>query len=489
MSSQRPLASRLPVPSALLVVPPFLKRGSGPLLGPAMLLGAAHRAGFPMGVLDLNEAWIEDTAPPSVVRERGPFVGDHDRPSALLRAVQQAWSQLCAAYLPSSHESPLHENPHLTLMFDHDAIDTAAVRLAGGPLGAWIRHRFSESGAAPAVVGVCVMYSGQVLGALAISIVARQLWPRALVVWGGAHVTALREQIAGDAAYGRRVDRFVFGYAERTWIDLLDAVIRGAPIPTSAVPAGCGTAPMADDDAAVVPAFDARALGSAERITLPIQASRGCAYGRCTFCTYPAVEGRYREIDAAPVLDVVALAQRHSAAVSFKDSLVVPGRLALLAEMIGGRVRWSACTKLHPRLDGPFLARLAASGCATLEVGLETLTPSGQLVIDKRQNLPLFLNFLDGAEAAGIAVVVNYITGFPGVDPVEEAEWLGRVTNEVERRRPRLVAKVEHNVFQLERASPMGRAPAAFGLSVVESWPWATVMAWRPTVAVGLRAG
>jgi hypothetical protein len=75
--------------------------------------------------------------------------------------------------------------------------------------------------------------------------------------------------------------------------------------------------------------------------------------------------------------------------------------------------------------------------------------------------------------------VVNYITGFPGADPSEEVAWLERVRHEIARR-PKLLAKVEHNTFQLERMSPMGRMPGAYGLDVTQSWPWSTVLAWTP---------
>jgi radical SAM superfamily enzyme YgiQ (UPF0313 family) len=114
-----------------------------------------------------------------------------------------------------------------------------------------------------------------------------------------------------------------------------------------------------------------------------------------------------------------------------------------------------------------------------LEVGLETLSESGQKLILKRQTPELFLGFLDAAAAAGISVVVNYITGLPGTEPREEQRWLARVHAEI-KARPCLTAKVEHNKFQLERLSPMGRSPDKFGLVITNSWPWASVLDWEP---------
>lgn len=449
---------------AIVVVPPFLKVTAGPLLGPALLVGAARRDGHEAEVVDLNAAWLHEQLDDAAWRP-SDFVGDHDRPSAALREAQRAWVAAWGVGLV--------DETALSLECTHEQVHDAAMRLAGGPIGAWMTDRLR--GPAPDVVGVSVMYSGQVIAALAVAILARRLWPRTLVVFGGAHITALQRSIADDAAFGRFVDYFVIGYAERTWVQILDAVEAGRALPRTAVIAGVGSVVRAEDDPTVVPRFEV----DASVTTLPAQASRGCAYGRCTFCTYPAIEGSYRPLDFDPVDHIIALAADHGFAVSFKDSLIVPARLEALADRIAGRVRWSACTKLHPRLDVDFLTRLARGGCATLEVGLETLLPSGQLVIEKHQALPLFLAVLDAAAEARVGLVVNYITGFPGADPSEEVAWLERVRHEIARR-PKLLAKVEHNTFQLERMSPVGRMPGAYGLDVTQSWPWSTVLAWTP---------
>jgi len=245
---------------------------------------------------------------------------------------------------------------------------------------------------------------------------------------------------------------------------------------TEVVRAGAGVAVRASEDGGVVPAFGDLEWYGEGRVTLPAQTSRGCAYGRCTFCTYPDVEGASRLLPLSSSCATVERAASIGGAVSFKDSLVVAKRLEEIAAMIDGRVRWSACTKLSPVLDRAFLRRLASAGCATLEVGLETLTPAGQLLIDKRQTWPLFLDVLDAAAHARISLVVNYMTGFPAVDAAEEAAWLDRVRTAIAERD--LTAKLEHNVFQLERRAPMAGRLAALGIRVTRGWPWSSILEW-----------
>lgn len=463
---------------ALLLIPPFLKTLNQPLLGPAMLAGAGEARGHRVEVVDLNQRFLRSFLGGDGLGEALPFVGDHNRPSDRLREVQKTFSELCGSELGPPLPVRLDEDPHMTLTYSHAAVERAAKRLAQSPWGHWARGQLASRQGRPDLVGVSVLFSGQVLFGLALSILAKARWPGVPVVWGGPHVTALQDRIAVDPLYGWTIDGFVFGYAEGTWVDLLDAVAGEHSWPNEVIAAGSGRAVRAVDDPRVVPSFQNLSTYGWGRLCLPTQASRGCAYGRCTFCTYPAVEGGYRLTGLDSVEAVVLQAQSLGAAVAFKDSLVVPRQLEAIASLIGGRVAWSACTKLHRRLDVEFLQRLAGAGCATLEVGLETLTESGQLLANKRQTLSLFLDFLDAAQAAGIQVIVNYMTGFPGACPSEEQRWLSRVREELACR-SELVSKVEHNTFQLEARSPMSRNAHSHGIEILQQWPWASVVAWR----------
>lgn len=438
---------------ALLIVPPLLKMTGTPLLGPAMLASAGRAAGHSVEVLELNAAWLA----PYLAGCEWPqvFIGDHDRPSAQLTMAHAAFDALAGGEVRGR---------------DHPQVLARAAALAESDFGPFVRARLPS--VPPRIVGLSVMYEGQVIAALAISRIARCLFPSSLIVWGGAHVTALQQEIARDERYGAWVDRFVFGYAEATWVQLLDAVASGRALPPSEV--------RAEGDPRVTPAFDSL---SGLRLALPVQASRGCAYGRCAFCTYPSIEGRYQPLELTSAKAVVAQAERIGAAISFKDSLVVPERLLELARMIHGRVRWSACTKLHQRFTQSFMSELAAGGCHTLEFGVETLDPTAQRLIKKSQSLELLHQLLDAAMASRIAVVLNYITGFPGIDAVNEERWLCELRQALADR-PGLVAKLSLSSFELERLSPMARAPQHHGIRVRGSSPWSSLLEWAPASAL-----
>lgn len=450
---------------ALLVVAPLIAIARGPLLGAANLVAAGRRAGHAVDLLDLNARWICEHIPEGALLEQRRFIGDHDRPE-VFRVLRQQFLSALDLEPPARHMAEIHAR---------------AQALAASPFGRWAEAALigSAQGRPPEVLGVSVMYDEQVLPALAITVIARRLSPRAVVIWGGPHVTAMRDEIVHDEAYGWQIDGFAFGYAESTWADALDAIGHERRLPPEIVRAGSGKVVMANEALNVLPDFGSLSAYDPARLTLPIQASRGCSYGICTFCTYPGVEGRAsRRLDTATVRAAIEQAVTLGASLSFKDSLVDHDLLIELCHWIGGRVAWSACTKLTAQLPG-LLAALARSGCHTLEIGLETLAHDAQVVARKKQPLANFLALLDAAQHSGIALVLNYITGFPKVEAADEQAARLLVLDALAAR-PRLTAALEHNRLQVERLAPLGRAPSTHGIEIVGERPWSSVLDWRP---------
>jgi len=462
---------------AFVVVPPILKYSAGPLLGPAQLAGAGQEAGHEVEVIDLNIHLLRERLPNELPAASATFMGDHDKPRAELRRVQRAVVEEILEVGGKVPASVLGEDPILSLTLSHLEVTLLGRTMAAGGQGAFVRAHL-QGLERPDVVGVSVLYSGQVLWGLAISVVVRELWPGVPIVWGGPHVTALKPWIERDHAYGALIDGFVFGYAECTWVELLDAIAADRAWPAAVGRAGNGSIPNATPDDGVVPCFENLDLYGIPRLTQPAQTWRGCPYGRCTYCTYPAVEGTSRELPLEVLEAVVREAEARGVVVSIKDSLLTPKRLREIAELIDGRVPWSGCTKLHRKLDREFLAMLARSGCKTLEIGVETLSDTAQQLVSKKQSLALLEQVIDAAAVAGIALVVNYITGFPGEDLQAELMLLEHVRNLLDR--PDLDARIEHNTFQLERLAPIGRQPGRYGIRILGSWPWASVLAWEP---------
>lgn len=448
---------------ALLVVPPLLKYLAGPLAGPTLLAGVAASEGVPVQIVDLNAAWLNAFP---VGGDPGGPVGDHARPTGGFSAAARAWRDLSARALGEPEGCmPEGEDPALALCYEHDRIDAAVDRMARALCWRFDMER-------PGFVGVSVLWSGQVLGGLVASVLAKRTWPGVPVIWGGAHVAALAPEIARDPRYSRHVDGFVAGYAEGTFRSLLRGGRDGVFV------AGRNRAVRAVEERAVVPVFGDLANYGRPRLTLPAQTGRGCAYARCAFCTYPAIEGAARDLDLTALDAVVAEADIRGAEVAVKDALATAGRLDAIADVVRGRVRWAACTRLVPRLGHARLARLVDAGLGTLEVGVESLEPEHLARLRKGQPPALVDALLADAEGLDVTLVLNTMWGFPGqTDADAEAERAALA--EAIARHPGARVHVERNRLQVERRAPLAATPEWFGIRLGRSWPWSSVHLWE----------
>lgn len=468
---------------ALLVVPPFIKYTAGPLLGPSLSKAAALKHGHSCTILDLNAHYI-------VLRQAGRkhrcqqiFVGDRDK--AINDQGESVLTPLQSDFIANEILPGLdfENNPSSIRrvqfgFLDHDHVYRAATFLSQAQFGIWVREKLkgnANSDFTPQLVGVSLLHAGQVIPATTVSILARQIWPDALIVWGGPHISGLGNAVLEKDIEKRKfaADVFVTGHAEQTFADLLD-LLRSHKENFDNTPVIQGRRMQPP----LSPVFENLGLYD-RKLTLPAQSTLGCAYGRCKFCTYPAIEPVPTRLSLKySVGSVVETAERLGAAVAMKDSLATTFRLSELASCISGRVRWSAYTKLSKSLDFYALDELNACGLSTLEVGLESLLLDTQKRISKVHTPFVFEQFLADAERVDrLSLVVNYMTGFPWENPEEAKRKLDDVVNMVKDYLGHR-GMVEHNTFQLERLAPMAKNPTIFKINEgsIKEWPWASIL-------------
>jgi hypothetical protein len=455
---------------ALLIVPPVVHYAAGPALGPASLAGAAREAGFEVDVIDLNIHCFEriDT---NAVRLTS-IVGDHAKADPRECRGLDEFEQIVAEALhPLPVALPAGVNPVRALTADFERIDDAVAAVFRRYETDWTRLLGS---ARPGFVGVSVMFSEQVVAALAVGRVVRRLWPGTPVVWGGAHVTGLAREIAADSRYGREIDGFVAGYAEQTFVAMLrasdprsvDGVFRAGERLRSAT----GTL--------VTPRFDHLDPYGLPRLTLPAQTSRGCAYGRCTFCTYPAVEGRFDGGGYAHLASVIALAEGLGADIAFKDALMLPDRTNEVAALVSNRVRWSMTTRVRPAPTRDRLARWVSAGLATVELGVESVSPDVLRSVGKRQRIEDLEAWLAAAAGLDVHVVLNVMCGFPRETRESAVQLIEYVSHELVERFSHTRFSSERNILQILRRAPLATS-AVGGVEVTRRWPWAAIVDWN----------
>jgi hypothetical protein len=480
----------------VIIVPPLIKYTSGPLLGPSLLQSAARRGGHECSILDLNAHFLHSRAPKRT--KHGVFIGDHDKPvgeNSLNEIEKEFMSKyilpgLCREIDYAGDDDALQRRVKFGFL-THEEIQTAATAMLSSSFGTWARRAISQhQQLTPDVVGVSLLHAGQVIPATALSMMARMLWPDSLVVWGGPHISGLGEKTLSEDLRQRSfaADLFVTGHAEKTFVDILDDVARGGytsrgvPLVVSGTRGATTFSPTFDEDN--LDLYDSP-------LTLPAQSSLGCSYGKCAFCTYPAIEPTPSRLGLETSVGVVAdMANKLGASVSIKDSLVTSRRLCEIGDCIANRAQWSACTKLSSRLDLDTLSGLRLSGLATLEVGLESLLPETQKRIGKVQPQSLYEELVSNvAKVPGLTLVVNYMTGFPWEQSQEALAKREEARAILSRHLGTKRARIESNEFELERLAPMARSPERYDIDMrsVKSWPWASVLEWQKQAATSRR--
>jgi hypothetical protein len=440
-----------------------------------MLAGAAHSAGHEVRVVDLNIDELSRLDGCASEERAWAATGDHAKPRGGFARAKRRHRERCLDLLgPVNYETPAGQDPVTELMYGFDAVNRAALEWShGAVVERWVTRLGPEP---PPWVGFSIMFAGQVLDALALSSAIRRRWPGTLVVWGGAHVTLLIDQIAGDERYGKHVDAFVAGYAEQTFVSMCEAGDpRACP---GAVIAGSRKVALARGALSVSPQFGDLDPYGVPRLTLPTQTSRGCAYGRCAFCTYPSVEGAYDRGLLSGAASVIAQAAAAGADLAFKDALMVGSRVEAVSEQVAGQARFSITTRVRPRLGRDRLLRAASAGLSTLEVGVETTDPQRLHAIGKRQCLQDIRSLLVDLRGLDVHVVLNFMSGYPG-QSFEEARQDLRQVERVVRSAPEVSVTTERNLLQVQRRSPLAREPERFGIRITDSWPWATSLGWN----------
>ncbi|MBI4882213.1 MAG: radical SAM protein [Planctomycetes bacterium] len=240
--------------------------------------------------------------------------------------------------------------------------------------------------------------------------------------------------LAARRRFGARVGYFGAFAAARPeyYEDAADFIVR-QDVENLAPELARGRVPRGVVDAGFVPDLEALPFPRWERFdlrrsryriitrrgpTLPVLASRGCAY-LCDYCPY-LVNARYRTRSATSIArEIEHLCDRYGArGISFRDPLRVfsaaeARRFAELLEERGLDVRFSMECRAD-LLDEETLRELHRAGLRCVEIGVETADPAvvrarGRRAPDLRQQERV----IELCHRRGIRVIANYMLGLP----------------------------------------------------------------------------
>jgi radical SAM superfamily enzyme YgiQ (UPF0313 family) len=224
-------------------------------------------------------------------------------------------------------------------------------------------------------------------------------------VLGGLHATACPDEA------GRHFDAVVAGEGEPVWPQLLADAEAGTlrPIYRPAAPFDLARAPL--------PRFDLLTAAQA-RPRLTVQTQRGCPLA-CEFCGASRLLGAFREKPAerveAELQALAALVARPVLELADDNTFAGPRDPGPLLEALarsGARYFTEADWRIGERPE--VLARLAASGCVQVLVGIESLVFRHPGMGPKEAELARVLDAVRAIQEAGVAVLGCFIVGCDG---------------------------------------------------------------------------
>jgi anaerobic magnesium-protoporphyrin IX monomethyl ester cyclase len=292
---------------------------------------------------------------------------------------------------------------------------------------------------APQVVGVSAAFTETASDSHHVAGLVKGVDPKILVVFGGAHTTALPEQVLMDG----NVDMVVKGEGEATLLEIAESFsdksrlnrLEGTVVRSGDSVLHNPVRPfIADLDSMPFPAYHLLPMEvylykgryymndwAMRPPRLNMTTSRGCP-GRCVFCSIHGIWGfEWRSRSPKNVADEIETLKRDwkIGEVAFQDDNISLDRdrmMAICDQMIDRKldIRW--CTPNGVAiytLDEELVRKMRKSGCWRLSFGIESAWPETQKFIGKRIPVEKVDRAIKWANDCGIWTHGTFVMGFP----------------------------------------------------------------------------
>jgi len=335
----------------------------------------------------------------------------------------------------------------------------------------------------PRVIGISMTYFSQVIPGFTLLRLVKERLPDVPVVLGGAYLTAVEDQVDGIPADVVPADCIILHDGEEALERWLRVALRGegetAQVPNSYLPLGetfqrVGARDLThtDLDTLPVPMWTADGLELdrylVPRYPIPLPLSRGCYWGRCSFCNISCqtvATYRTRDVEKAVEDMRACVAETGSNWFDFPVDSYRPKELHALAKAIVAsdlEVEWGAEVLLDPGFKDEVVADLARSGCRCLRFGLESANEDTLKAMNKPTRPGKARRLLEACKANGIQTAVMLIAGFPTETQGQLMQTYDYLVENADR-----IDFLTIHQFSLVPGSPMGQNPDAFGLYVL----------------------
>ena len=331
----------------------------------------------------------------------------------------------------------------------------------------------------PEVVGISIGTKMQLIAGLTFGKMVKEACPEIHVTVGGNVITRLQEDLAKQTLFFTEMfDSAIMYEGEHALLWLLEAIVgdRGWAAVPNLMYQEQGQVRINSEiytektTSLPLPDFEGFPLDSyfvPTRI-LPYLATRGCYWGKCTFCDHgQGYFDQYRGKSANEVVrEVTALQEKyHADHFLFADESYPPALFKKVSQLLVDakvEIKWTTLIRFEESLQDPEIWKVAAkSGCKTLYYGMESANERVLELMDKHARTSVIENNLREAAQVGIWNHVMAFYGFPG-ESREEAQD----TRQFLLYNQSNIHSVEVFYFVAYRHTPMVRNPDQFGITI-----------------------
>lgn len=450
--------------------------------------------------VSIERALGAEVSPLEVFRRRDLFY-DGAAYSTARRLVDDFFLALSAAHFP--YHFDFNQAGHEDLPWSFSLLEAYADQ-GGSPLESFYRRTFEapedwDSVAAGALwlplddvelVGISVVFPSQIPEALYLARCVKRLAPHAFVVLGGP--TVHQAAVHMPESLRRRLLGFADGIGlfegEETLAALIPvlpawreasapaerfALLAGVPHLLTLCPGGEGTrlGPRAPLDLSNLPPPDYSDLDLdrylAPSRTLLYAPTRGCYWGKCSFCYYGLAEtatAEYREVPPErAAADLARLAQRYGVRNFYLSCDVLsPSYAVRFAQALldrGVKIRWSSDLKIEKYFTPERCELLHRAGLRSAAFGIESGSDRILELMRKGCDRETMTRVNRDFHAAGIATEWMTFTDHPDETVDEALETVSWIAAESE-----VVDLFIVGEFGLERGSHIAQDPARYGV-------------------------
>ena len=458
----------------LLVYLPFNPIIYTPLLGLGVLQAHIEQANLSVDIIDLNFEFLNDKVHQGDKIFSGMDFFEEYRKTFYLPEIDPE-------RIPNS-SSIINAYP-----YNFDEIDDMISSISEDNFWyKFIKELIIDKYSPVPVLGVSLIGGGQTLLALLVAALVKKMWPETTVVAGGTHITLLKDQIISNEHYGRYIDYFFVGHCEDIFSKFLLAKINNKPYSdTGIIVAGtqCYT-PYEEliPEKRLAPSYDSEYIAefNKNKLVFPLQFRRGCPFN-CRYCTFHAVEKLDKNFpyEQEFTKHIKSMQKWNPKRISIRDSLLRFDSMLMFGKLLHQyfpNTTWRASTKPDKNITAEGVKELYKYNLRVVELGIETIHPKTQRLVNKIQDLNVINNLIDILASNGVNVQINLMFGFPGEtekDALKQLEWY--------------YSRIEKydNVYGIlgmlvmARKSSFHLTSEKYGIKIQPFAPWADLCVWN----------